>query len=220
MRTSFSPQSLFTALAVIIAQSVHGQISISVPGLYNTGVNNAGVVLPIQSLEQHYTVSGAASIAYVEPAVNYPPLGWAWLAAPAGSAWIGPNSTTNTASPDPVGVYSYKIQFDLSSFNPAQVRISGFWMTDNTGELFLNNVNTGFTTDAESYKHLSGFDLTTGFISGINSLEFRVLNEFVGPNPTGLCVSGLAATLVPEPTALALLVMGFAGVTIRRRSKS
>lgn len=214
--SSLFPQSLFSALALIIAQSVHGQISISVPGLYNTGVNNAGVVLSIQSLEQHYTVSGAASIAYVEPAVDYPPLGWAWLAAPAGSAWIGPNSTTNTASPDPEGFYSYKIQFDLSAFNPAQVRISGFWMTDNTGELFLNNVNTGFTTDAESYKHLSGFDLTTGFISGINSLEFRVLNEFVGPNPTGLCVANLTATLVPEPTLATLLVTGVVAALSRK----
>src|SRR5262245_14449785 len=80
-------------------------VTITIPGLYNTGVNSSGTVLPQQSLEQHYSVSGAVSIAYVVPPVYEPNLGWAWLPAPAGSAWIGPNSTTNTASPDPVGVY-------------------------------------------------------------------------------------------------------------------
>ena len=210
------PIALFTALIFLIGTCANGQVSISVPGLYNTGVDNSGAVLPLHSLEQHYSVSGATSIAYVEPAVDYPPLGWAWLAAPPGSAWIGPNSTTNTASPDPVGVYHYTIQFDLSGYNPSDVRIAGSWMTDNTGELLLNGANTGFTTDPESYKHLSSFTLNSGFISGINSLEFRVLNEFVGPNPTGLCVANLTATLVPEPTLATLLVTAVVAAMSRK----
>ena len=208
---SFLQSRSLAVVVFLIGTVANGQILISVPGLYNTGVDGSGTVLPLHSLEQHYSVSGAVSIAYVEPAVDYPPLGWAWLAAPAGSAWIGPNSTTNTASPDPEGVYSYTIQFNLSSFNPSQVRIAGSWMTDNAGELFLNGANTGFTTDPESYKHLSSFNLDSGFVSGINTMEFRVLNEFVGPNPTGLCVANLQATLVPEPFSLALCFIGLLG---------
>ena len=212
--------ALLTTAALIVVPKALAVTTISVPGLYNTGVNNGGVVLPQQSLEQHYSVSGAASIAYIVPPVYEPNLGWAWLPAPAGSAWIGPNSTTNTASPDPVGIYRFSIQFNLAGYNPADVRISGSWMTDNTGEMFLNGVSTGFTTDPESYKHLSAFNLTSGFVTGINTIEFRVFNENVGPNPSGLCVAGLTATLVPEPSALALSALGAAAVGCLRRRRS
>jgi hypothetical protein len=200
--------SILALTSVLLALNAEAATVISVPGLYNTGVNASGAVLPLQSLEQHYSVSGASSIAYVEPPVYEPNLGWAWLPAPAGSAWIGPNSTTNTASPDPEGIYHYTLNFNLTGYNPADVRISGSWMTDNTGELYLNGVFTGFTTDPESYKHPTAFNLASGFVSGVNTLEFRVLNEFVGPNPSGLCVSGLSATLVPEPTSAVLIIVG------------
>ena len=220
MKTLKSVQIWCVALATLASGASSPAGIISVPGLYNTGVNNSGLVLPQQSLEQHYAVSGASTIAYVVPPVYHPGLGWAWLPAPAGSAWIGPNSTTNTASPDPVGTYHFTIQFDLTGYNPADVRISGSWMTDNTGEMFLNGAFTGFTTGPESYKQLSPFTLGSGFVSGINTLEFRVLNEFVGPNPTGLCVAGLSATLVPEPSAAALTI-GFltAPLLYRYRTK-
>ena len=216
------PMKPLTSLRVVLLAGALGSVNseaatqITVPGLFNTGVNGSGIVLPQQSLEQHYSVSGAAGIAYIVPPVYEPNLGWAWLPAPAGSAWIGPNSTTNTASPDPVGVYHYALQFDLTGYNPADVRISGSWMTDNTGEMFLNGVSTGFTTNPESYKHLTAFDLASGFVTGVNTLEFRVLNEFVGPNPSGLCVAGLTATLVPEPTAFALTIAYFAAAVTRR----
>lgn len=207
-------------IAALGGMTSEAETAITVPGLYNTGVNNGAVVLPQQSLEQHYSVSGAANIAYVVPPVYEPNLGWAWLPAPAGSAWIGPNSTTNTASPDPVGIYHYTIQFDLSGYNPADVRISGSWMTDNTGEMFLNGVSTGLTTDGESYKHLTAFNLDSGFVAGMNTLEFRVLNEFVGPNPSGLCVANLAASLVPEPSAFALTSAFFVAAVVCRSMRT
>ena len=208
MKNRKALQTTLLALAVLGLAAVNAAAvsPIVVPGLYNTGVDSSGTVLPLQSLERHYSVSGASGIAYVEPPVYEPNLGWAWLPAPAGSAWIGPNSTTNTASPDPEGMYYYTMQFNLSAFNPADVRIAGSWMTDNTGDLFLNGVYTGFTTDVESYKHLTPFTLSSGFVSGINTLEFRVLNEYVGPNPSGLCVAGLSATVVPEPATSALML--------------
>ena len=209
--------AFLTTAVLITVPHAHAVTTISVPGLYNTGVNSSGIVLPQQSLEQHYSVSGASTIAYIVPPVYEPNLGWAWLPAPAGSAWIGPNSTTNTASPDPVEIYSYTIQFNLTGYNLADVRVSGSWMTDNTGEMFLNGISTGFTTDGDSYKHLTAFSLDSGFVAGMNTLEFRVLNEFVGPNPSGLCVAGLTATLVPEPTVSTLAAALFVTAIFRRR---
>lgn len=214
---------LMLALSLPVGNT-KAETTIYVPGLFNTGVNGAGVVLSQQSPEMHYSLSGAASIAYVVPPVYEPNLGWVWTPAPAGSAWIGPNSTTNTAPPDPVGLYHYRLEFDLTGYNPDDVRISGSWMTDNEGELFLNGVSTGFATDPESYKHLTPFSLYSGFTSGINTLEFRVLNESVGPNPSGLCVAALQATLVPEPGALAIaigiLVTAAARRAVRRETQN
>lgn len=203
------------ALAATTMCSV-AQSTIQVPGLYNTGVNDSGAVLPQLSLEQHYTVSGPVSVAYVVPPVYDPVRGWAWAEAPAGSAWIGPNSTTNTASPDPVGLYYYSLQFDLAGFDPAKVQISGSWMTDNSASLYLNGNDTGFTKNAFGYKNLDYFTLTSGFLPGLNSLEFRVWNEDVGPNPTGLVVAGLTAVLIPEPSTLSFILIGFSILFLRK----
>lgn len=206
--------SLALAATTICAVASTG---IVVPGLYNTGVDNSGTVLPQLSLEPHYTVSGPASIAYVVPPVYNASLGWAWEAAPAGSTWIGPNSTANTTSPDPVGIYHYSLQFDLTGFDVARLAISGSWMADNTAELFLNGNYTGFSKDGYGYKYLDEFTLNAGFLPGLNSLEFRVLNEDIGPNPTGLVVAGLTATLVPEPSSMAILLIGLSSLYLRKR---
>lgn len=199
--------NILIGLFVFLTTSyIQAQTPINVPGLFNTGVDDLGIVKTVQSSEQHYQLSGPSNTPFVTTPVNYPPLGWAWLPAPAGSAWIGPNATTNSASPDPVGNYIYSIQFDLSAYNPTQIRITGSWMTDNSGQLFLNGNDTGFSTGIESYKQLSDFDLQSGFVSGVNTLEFRVNNENAGSNPTGLCVANLTPTLVPEPSVVTIVI--------------
>jgi hypothetical protein len=201
MRSHFVRISTKMTLALAATTiSAVAQTPIEVPGLYNTGVSNSGTVLPQLSLEQHYTVSGAAATAYVVPPVYDPDRGWYWAPAPAGSAWIGPNSTTNTSSPDPVGVYHYILNFDLTGLDAARVKISGSWMTDNAATLLLNGKDTGFSKDPDGFHQLDSFTITTGFLPGLNSLEFRVENEDIGPNPTGLVVGGLTATLTGEPS--------------------
>jgi hypothetical protein len=193
-----------TNIALALAATAIGSVAqtpIRVPGLCNTGVDNSREVLPLLSLEQHYTVSGAATNAYVVPPVYDPARSWFWAPAPAGSAWIGPNSTTNTSSPDPVGVYHYVLKFDLTGFDVARVKVSGYWMTDNAATLLLNGKDTGFNKEADGFHQLDSFTITSGFLPGLNSLEFRVENEDIGPNPTGLVVGGLAAELRCESSS-------------------
>ena len=73
----------------------------------------------------------------------------------------------------------------------------------------MNGNPTGYTKSSVGYHSLSSFQLNSGFIEGINTLEFRVNNE---SGPTGLCVSGLELVVVPEPGSGVLLVAGLAAL--------
>src|SRR3979411_632560 len=94
----------YLALLAIGLNCAAGQ-PITIPGLFNTGVDDSGTVLSLHSVDHHYAVSGVTSVGYVVPEVSNPQLGWYWHSAPSGSAWIGPNTTDDTAHNDPVGVY-------------------------------------------------------------------------------------------------------------------
>jgi len=57
-------------------------------------------------------------------------------------------------------------------------------------EILLNGISTGIVSS--SLRILTGFDISSGFISGINTLEFVVTNtpQATG-NPTGLLVTDM-----------------------------
>ncbi|HYG36442.1 MAG TPA: hypothetical protein VEC99_16730 [Clostridia bacterium] len=209
----------FLASAWLISNNTQATL---ITGLYNTGVDNAGNVLPVHSVEQHYAVSGASSVAYVAPPVFHSP-GWqAWATAPAGSAWIGPNTSDSTWPADPLGTYYYSLSFtfDLTGADASTARILGSWATDNSGQIWLNGQYTGFNKVDWGFSQLDSFLINSGFVQGINTLEFRVLNSTDTPNPSGLLVAGLHGeygeplpALVPEPSTYltaALLLLPFA----------
>jgi hypothetical protein len=183
--------------ALVFAGEFHlGAIPISFP-LFNTGVDDYGTVQSLHSAELHYAVTGAASAAYVTPLVYHSEDEPAWVTAPAGSAWIGPNQTDSTWSRDPIGTYQYTVLFtlDLSAYDPASVRIAGDWASDNAGEIWLNGQYAGFNKAEWGFAQLDHFELGGSFVSGINTLEFRVTNQILGgPNPSGLLVANLSGT--------------------------
>lgn len=131
----------------------------------------------------------------------------------------------------------YRTTFDLTGYDINQaVLLTGQWAADNTGlSIRLNPasnpgtlgdlvaagfgsynavMSTGFT--AASFATQS-FQATSGFLPGLNTLEFLVHNE-VGP--TGLRVDYvLEAAPVPEPAAWAMLAAGgLALLGLRRRA--
>lgn len=199
----------FVVFATTSAQAV------TINGLYNTGVDNSGVALPLGSAELHYSLTGPASPAIVSAPNS------AWVAAPAGSVWIGPSAGT---ADDPSGDYTYTLTFDLTGLNPSTAVISGLFSTDNSSNVLLNGSSTGISTGLESFKSLTPFTISEGFTAGLNILEFVVNNEVtsVFPNPTGLLVADMtgSAAVVPIPAAVWLFgsgMLGLVGMATRKK---
>jgi hypothetical protein len=177
----------------------------SIPGLFNTGVDETGQVLSAGSSELHYVLSGPISSAII--ATPNP----AWVQAPNGSAWIGP---TSGGISDQAGDYTYTMTFDISTFDYSTAIITGDWSSDNMATIFVNGVNTGITRSGVST--LDTFSITEDFMPGMNTLQFFVNNGVLpgGLNPTGLLVANISgqATIVPIPPALWLFGSGLLGL--------
>jgi len=111
--------------------------------------------------------------------------------AAAASKWIAPNYTNNGCCP--AGVYAYTMQFTLpSSFSPATATISGRWAADNFATMELNGA--GVLNNVQAVINVwNPFTITSGFVTGTNTLTFFVTNilnnvQAYCPNFTGLRV--------------------------------
>ena len=157
------------------------------PGIYNTGVDAGRAVLTDGAVDPHYKLivnadNPASTDAFAQSTIPSPP----WIPASIKSRWIGPYLEATAA----VGNYTYQLPLDLTGYDPATAFLAGSWAADDSGSLFLNGADTGFRS--ASFSTFSTFMLTNGFVSGTNTLEFRVVNG--GDNPTGLRVENLRGT--------------------------
>jgi hypothetical protein len=141
-----------------------------------------------------------------------------WVANTASAQWISPEANENTA--DSVGVYVYTETFSLSGYNLATVDLTGMFAADNSGEIWLNGVDTGIgKTGLSSFS--SVFNITSGFVSGLNTIQFEVTNtSATGADPTGLIVelsgTGTLST-VPEPASFAFIGLGLGALGLLGR---
>jgi len=156
------------------------------PSLYNTAVNNSYALLPLFTVDPHYTL-GPVPAGTPTGLGNYNPYQaivdkYPWSLPPvwpAGvSAWIGPNSSSAVY---PAGYYTYTNQFVLPiGGNPASASISGRWAADNGASLYINGVVAPVATIATPYgfSSWSAFTINTGFLPypQVNTLRFVVTN--------------------------------------------
>lgn len=209
---------LIVGAALIAGTAVASQAA-SLTDLYSTGVDASGVAVVggNGTADPHYVVSstniagvsvGGAAQTYYNPA---------YAADSASSRWVSYEGSPFAG----VGNFAISTTFDLTGFNPATASISGLWGVDNEGEIFLNGVSTGITLTGivvGNFNVLHPFTISSGFVSGINTLTFAV---FDGGSPAAVRadLSG-SATAVPEPAMWGLMIVGFGmvGATARRRA--
>jgi hypothetical protein len=177
---------------------------IPIEGLFNTGVDASGAVLPGAANDPHWTVQSSGNPAVV---VTAPP--GAWVANSSTSKWI---STVDTGVQ--IGNQTYETTFMIDeTVNIADAFIDGRVAADGTiTSATLNGTPILFTSPI-GFTEWTNFIATDGFQYGLNTLSFTVPNGTGGGGDFGgfrleFLASGVT---VPEPASIALwLTVGLA----------
>lgn len=203
------PQSTFRLLGGALLGLLLGAAvapAALIPGLYPTGVDNAGGLLSSNTVDPHYTLVASADAGYPGPEAYTLSPGWPvppWLAEGPNSRWIAPRPEQNIGNAQ--GNYTYRTTFDLTGYDPAKAAIQGRWAVDNGGvDIVLNGVSLGIA-NTWGFTAFTNLTITSGFVAGINTLEFIVSNAPDTPNPTALRVEMLGTIEVEgEPPSVVL----------------
>lgn len=171
-----------TAVTLIVLEPI--------PGLYNTGVDDTGMPLEDYATDPHYTIvenpDGATQESFVQDSTLFPIVSGPWVPNTEASKWIGPRPETTEAAG---GEYVYRLTVNLGDLDPTTAVVFGRWSTDNAGlEILVNGAGTGIANPAQ-FGDYTAFTLTNVFVSGENTIDFRLRNDAVGY--TGLRVDAL-----------------------------
>jgi len=193
-----------------------------IAGLYNTGVDNAGVQLPGGNgvTELHwFQASLANAFTYKHP--SYIPETLTGVGSDQ-SRWISVAADGLPGS----SLSFYRLTLNLTS---PTATITGRWAADNCGIASLNFGPPAFSAitdcvDTAAFTSWTPFTITSGFVTGINTLTFRAENR---SNVTGLRVEFLSSddgggSAVPEPSTYGMLgsALALAGLLQRRRCRA
>ncbi|HON07951.1 MAG TPA: lamin tail domain-containing protein, partial [Verrucomicrobiota bacterium] len=178
--------------------------SASIPKLFNSGLDTNGNVLAPGLLDGNYYLTASAYSSPPPPPIsatvtaNHP----SWIANDAVSRWIGPISQGSANVP--YGNYTYRTYFDLTGFNPSTAQISFQVAVDNDlTNVALNGSLLGISFSGFS-AWSSSFNITSGFQTGTNYIDFYTYNAGTSANPAGFRVkiSGTATKSMPVNTTL------------------
>jgi hypothetical protein len=177
--------------------------TVSIAGLFTTGVTNSNVLLGDNAADAHYVVNGpGATYDGNSRTVTASALAGGWVANTSSARWITtPLSGTNGTSPNrPNGTYDYTLTFTMPTGAQLNtVWISGTGAVDDTATILVNGaVVTGQTLN--TWSSTNSFSLNSSnatFTSTTNTITFRVNNS--GGGATGLLITSLSGTaVVPE----------------------
>jgi hypothetical protein len=245
MRFSLSSAAMCIAGVTLFAAPPARAVPVSIPGLYSTGVDDAGDPLPNNSPEIHYTFATVDSVPTISdghggliPTSSVNIRTFTQPNSGTDSSWSGNSMTSDWIGPDnsdplnqPAGRYYYSTTFTLGpDLDPSTARIDVYLFGDDgVADIRLNTWDTGFQdfvpgTIQSPYQVPYHFLLDQAFLPGDNLLEFRVDNS---GGPSGLRVqifssveqsdfSGGTPGDIPEPASGALVLVGLLGLALRR----
>ena len=179
------------------ATSAAAHLTVTLAGVYGTGVAADGTLLAAGAVDPHYTLVTSPDTDAPGPdaiVVNdaWPIQSGVWMLNGPDSKWIGSSATQGTGNAE--GDYVYRTTADLTGYDLTRVQLVGGWAVDNSGtDILVNGVGTGFTSGGVGA--LSAFTITNGLVAGKNTLDCKVSNLPATPNPTALRVD-LKAILV------------------------
>lgn len=170
-----------------------GRAGLTAPGLYATGVDNAGVALAPGSADPHYTLVQSDDPAFVPPYAapvmvdGYPIGSGVWVDNTASSKWISVQS--GNSGTGGAGNFTFRTTFSLDEVDPTTAELALTWAADNAVSLKVNG--TVMTFASPDYRATQSLTSTgpMGFVSGSNNLDFVVNN---GGGPLGLLVQQLS----------------------------
>jgi hypothetical protein len=194
--------------------------------VFGTGVDFSGQVLADGTVDPHYQLIASAAPLYpgpdaivadtqVHPVDN-------WISTGTASKWI--SVRFDAAEHSPEGDYTYRTTFDLTGFDLATVMLTGYAAPDDVASIFLNNAATH--TNVCCYYQWFPFTISSGFVAGVNTLDFIVQNTGGGPTGIRVDLAGSGdASAVPEPSSWMLFIAGGSALGLlarinRRRASS
>ena len=171
----------------IVVYGLQSTQSGAISGLFNTGLSSSGTVASDSSVDVHWqltkTPAGASGTAYVTQQ-KYPIQSGTWLLDTSTSKWISPQANEGATPEDAVGSYTYQTTFTVTG-DPTTVKISGQVASDNQITAVILNGVTVVSNLPSSYNGWTSLSLSSGFVSGTNTLQFVVNNTGAKPNPSG-----------------------------------
>jgi hypothetical protein len=190
------------------ATSASAQITVIsvVPTVFGTGVGADGNLLAAGSVDPHYKITTSPDTDFPGPDAQvlndaWPVAAGVWLLNGPDSKWIAPQADQSTGNAE--GDYVYETTFDLTGYDLKTISLVGQWAVDNSGtDIVLNGTSLGLTTPG--FNAFTPFTITSGFLPGKNTLDFKVNNLPATPNPTGLRVDlkGVIGSAAPVDVKL------------------
>ena len=148
--------------------------------LFSTGLDNEGALLSPGQQDLHYRFvsTGQQTISMQ----NHP----GWLVNDSLSQWIG--FSAQGTDDQPPGQFTISTTFDLTGWDPASAAITLYLSADNrVDDVLINGVSTGIACIGFTAWY-GPYVINSGFIEGVNELQFVFVNEGTYVNPTGLRV--------------------------------